>query len=133
MFYVEKTLTFAAAHRLNLPYQSKCNSLHGHEWSVTIKLGRSQLNKEGMVVDFKHVKNVVTDAFDHKMLNEEVPKIVAAFPPEIACQFDEKQVQYPTAELLCLIIRYMLETNLNAGVYRVEVVESEGSKAIWTI
>ena len=30
MYYVSKRMEVAGAHRLDLPYESKCSNLHGH-------------------------------------------------------------------------------------------------------
>ena len=36
MYYIEKKLIISAAHNLSLDYESKCNSIHGHNWVFTI-------------------------------------------------------------------------------------------------
>ena len=36
MYYVSKRLEVSAAHRLSLSYESKCASLHGHNWIITL-------------------------------------------------------------------------------------------------
>ena len=36
MYYVRKTLEISAAHRLKLSYESKCSTLHGHNWIITV-------------------------------------------------------------------------------------------------
>ena len=36
MYEVIKTLEISAAHKLSLPYESKCTSLHGHNWYITV-------------------------------------------------------------------------------------------------
>ena len=56
MFTVKKRLTFAAAHRLELPYDSKCTRLHGHEWEAVIYLRAAELDSCGMVMDFSEIK-----------------------------------------------------------------------------
>lgn len=56
MYYIEKTLEVSACHRLNLSYESKCQNLHGHNWIITIYCKSRELNKDGMVVDFTHIK-----------------------------------------------------------------------------
>ena len=56
-----------------LPYRSKCASLHGHNWIITVYCRSSRLNSEGMVVDFTRIKEVVTEKLDHQNLNEVLP------------------------------------------------------------
>ena len=64
--------SFAAAHRLE-SYHGKCEELHGHNFQVEASFSGTELNREGMVVDFKILKNYlkqVLDLLDHKYLNE---------------------------------------------------------------
>lgn len=70
MYYVSKTMEIAACHRLNLSYDSKCENLHGHNWHITVYCKSKELNSDGMVVDFKHIKNKIHDYLDHGNLNE---------------------------------------------------------------
>ena len=59
---------------LELSYESKCRRLHGHNYIITVYMvRRDQLNKDGMVYDFKHVKDRVHDYLDHGYLNELLP------------------------------------------------------------
>lgn len=69
MYYVSKTLEISYAHNLTLPYPSKCQGLHGHNAKVTIWCAAKQLDDNGMVEDFIHIKEVV-NKLDHKYLNE---------------------------------------------------------------
>lgn len=70
MYYVTKRLEVAGAHNLTLDYDSKCHDLHGHNWVITVKCASDALNSNGMVVDFTHIKKVVSDKLDHKYLND---------------------------------------------------------------
>lgn len=107
MYYVKKRLEISAAHRLNLSYESKCSCLHGHNWIITVECKSSELNADGMVTDFTHVKRRVSDLLDHAVLNDVLP-------------FN------PTAEN---IARWVVENVDNA--YRCEVQESEGNIAVY--
>ena len=68
MFTVIKRMEISASHKLVLPYRSKCASLHGHNWIITVYCRSSRLNSEGMVVDFTRIKEVVTEKLDHQNL-----------------------------------------------------------------
>lgn len=50
----------ALAHFLDLPYESKCQRLHGHNYYVKVDIG-AELNDEGMVIDFTKLKKIVPD------------------------------------------------------------------------
>lgn len=107
MYYVRKKLEISAAHRLNLSYESKCSCLHGHNWIIIVECKARQLNADGMVTDFTHVKQQVMSMLDHAVINDVV-------------DFN------PTAEN---IARWIVETVPNA--WRCEVQESEGNVAIY--
>ena len=105
MYYVTKQLEISAAHRLELDYPSKCTSLHGHNWIVTVHCRAEELNANGMVTDFTHIKQLVSERLDHRCLNDTLP-------------FN------PTAEN---IARWICDNVENC--YRVDVRESEGNTA----
>lgn len=114
MYYVSKRMEIAGAHQLCLDYESKCSSLHGHNWIVTVRCKTKELDRNGMVVDFKHIKNAVQNLFDHKTLNEVAP-------------FDTIN---PTAENMA---RFICDMLAKYGCYKVEVQESEGNAAIYEV
>ncbi len=105
MYYVSKRLEISAAHRLELDYESKCTSLHGHNWIITVHCRAEELDHNGMVSDFTHIKELVVGELDHKVLNDVLP-------------FN------PTAEN---IARWICDNVENC--YRVDVQESEGNTA----
>lgn len=107
MYTVIKRMEISAAHRLSLSYPSKCENLHGHNWIITVYCRSKELNPDGMVVDFSHIKQVVKGQLDHRNLNEVLP-------------FN------PTAENIAAWICNQLPT-----CYKVEVQESEGNMAIY--
>ena len=73
MYTVVKRMEVSAAHSLCLSYPSKCENLHGHNWIITVWCRSRELNRDGMVVDFTHIKQAVMDRLDHKNLNEVIP------------------------------------------------------------
>ena len=78
MFTVIKRLEISASHKLVLPYRSKCASLHGHNWIITVYCRSARLNADGMVVDFTRIKEVVMEKLDHQNLNE----VLRSIPPQ---------------------------------------------------
>jgi 6-pyruvoyltetrahydropterin/6-carboxytetrahydropterin synthase len=72
MYELAVRSSFSAAHRL-IDYQGKCENLHGHNWKVEAKVVSEKLDKRGMVIDFKKIKQglkQVLDRLDHTYLNE---------------------------------------------------------------
>ena len=59
MYYVTKRMEIAGAHQLELPYESKCENLHGHNWIVEITCKSNKLTEYGMIVDFAKVKEEI--------------------------------------------------------------------------
>ena len=69
MYTVTKRIEVSGAHCLNLPYESKCRNLHGHNWVIEVTCRREELDENGMVVDFTHIKDVVMQ-LDHAFVND---------------------------------------------------------------
>jgi 6-pyruvoyltetrahydropterin/6-carboxytetrahydropterin synthase len=71
MYRVTREIHFCYGHRL-LNYAGKCRHLHGHNGRAVITLAAPELDPLGMVMDFSHIKRVVSgwidETLDHKML-----------------------------------------------------------------
>ncbi len=72
MYRVKKRIEISAAHKLTLDYNSKCSNLHGHNWIIDVFLESNELDNNGMVMDFTHIKREIQDKFDHKVINDVV-------------------------------------------------------------
>jgi 6-pyruvoyltetrahydropterin/6-carboxytetrahydropterin synthase len=71
MYSIKVEASFSAAHNLR-GYKGKCEELHGHNWKIEVVASKSKLDKTGMVLDFKFIKNAlnnILDKLDHKYLN----------------------------------------------------------------
>lgn len=106
MYTVTKRIEVSGAHCLRLPYESKCTRLHGHNWIIDVTCRREELDENGMVVDFTHIKDVVMK-LDHAFIND-IVKI------------------NPTAENIAKWIHDQIPF-----CTRVSVQESEGNVAIY--
>jgi len=72
MFEISIKSGFSSAHRLR-GYKGRCEELHGHNWKVEVFISRNNLDKIGMVIDFKKIKmilNQTLNRLDHVYLNE---------------------------------------------------------------
>lgn len=72
MYIVSKRMEIAGAHKLDLPYESKCRNVHGHNWIVVVECCSNRLDHHGMVVDFKKVKNAIHGELDHSYINDKM-------------------------------------------------------------
>lgn len=107
MFYVSKEMEISAAHQLKLSYESKCTQLHGHNWRVRVYCKSEELDENGMVADFTHIKQAIHGYLDHGYLNELLPV-------------------NPTAENIAQWITGQIPT-----CYKAEVQETEGNIAVY--
>ena len=75
MYEVTAEDTFAAGHYLR-DYKGKCENPHGHNYKVQVTLQGRELDRAGLLLDFKDLKNVmkhVIDYLDHQMINDLEP------------------------------------------------------------
>ena len=107
MYYISKRIEISYSHQLHLDYESKCNRPHGHNGIITVYCRAEELDKNGMVTDFPHVKQRVQDKLDHRNVNE-----ILDFST--------------TAENMA---RWICEQVPNA--YKVSFQESEGNVAVY--
>lgn len=70
MYYISKRIEVAFAHKLALNYDSKCRQLHGHNGVATVYCCSEELDENGMIVDFSHVKQQIIGRLDHRYLND---------------------------------------------------------------
>lgn len=117
MYEINVCSAFEAAHLIR-GYDGKCARLHGHNWTVEVLVRGEELDKLGMLIDFKIVKaelKKILDEFDHRFLNE----------------LETFEKENPTAENLARKVfeRLVLSEIFNgsAKLYGVKVYESPNS------
>ena len=102
MFKLIVKKEFSSAHILN-GHPGDCKRMHGHNWTVEAKVEGNKINTIGMVIDFKDIKNSLSEIIsklDHRFLNEIEP-------------FKEDN---PTAENISKHIYKELSKNINKRV-----------------
>ena len=116
MYSLKVESNFSSAHNLRA-YRGKCEDLHGHNWRIEAIAESENLNKVGMVMDFKLIRNElnkILDKFDHKYLNKIKP-------------FDKIN---PTSENIAHFIYETLKPKL-AGLKSITVWENSTSCATY--
>jgi len=101
----------SCAHKLKLPYESKCTNFHGHNYKIEIVIKgiETNLNKEAMLIDFTKLKSI-THKYDHKTLND--------------------YIEQPTAENLAKVLVDDIKSDLDKDIIvSVKVWEDSGSYA----
>ena len=132
MIYITRKLDFCASHRLFNPEFSEeqnrevfglCSNPNGHGHTYTIEVTiKGKVNpKTGMIMDFKHLKELVkaevVDKVDHKNLNIDVP-------------FMEGIIS--TVENMAVIFWNVLEPKIkNGSLYEIKLSESERNYVIY--
>jgi len=117
MYKVSVADYFSGAHNLR-EYEGKCEELHGHNWKVEVMATADTLNKTGMVVDFKILKDALKEILgllDHKHLNE----------------VDYFKKVNPTSENIAKFIFDQLTDAAGSIVQSVSVWETENSRATY--
>jgi len=117
MYQISKRMEIAGSHKLDLDYPSPCGELHGHNWIVIVHIRGPNLNYNGMLIDFAHIKKEIHDLLDHKNFNDVLPKHVPTTAESLACWICEKI--------------NLLDKAPGAHCYKVEIWESEGNRAVY--
>ena len=72
MYELKIISQFAAAHQLR-EFEGGCEKLHGHNWKIEVYVTGEKLGKDGLVIDFRLIKEKTKkalDELDHTFLNE---------------------------------------------------------------
>lgn len=101
---------FASAHTLR-DYPGDCSRMHGHNWKVEVEVQATALDKAGMGIDFKLIKQAtreLSDRLDHRYLNEITPfdalnptaeNIAAWFYRELSTALNRPQLEVSAVTL----------------------------------
>jgi len=114
MFTVKVIDEFSSAHNLR-GYRGKCENIHGHNWKVEAEFSKEDLDKIGMVKDFRDIKKYlakILEKLDHKHINN-LPYF---------------KKHNPTSENIAKYIYNTLKEQVNE-LSRITVWESDSSSA----
>jgi len=121
MYKVIKRMEISAAHQLDLPYESKCKNLHGHNWIVDVEISAEELTN-GMVFDFTHIKKHVHNTLDHQNVNTIITQPTA-----------ENMAKWIYDRLETILCDLMENDDISESVHvtKITVQESEGNVACY--
>lgn len=126
---ISVTRKIDTGHRV-VGHEGKCRFLHGHTYTVVVKLASDQLNHLGMVADFGDVKAII-DKWDHKMVLWDEDQIIQ-FGDQFGQETEMGIVRVPFNPTAENMAQYLAETMLHLpGITgaEVEVSETESTTA----
>lgn len=100
-YELNKDFDFAAAHYIAHEDAGKCKQMHGHTYFANITIVGDELGSTGFLVNFKVVKDLIHQRFDHEVLNTD-----PAFS-------DEASDYFPTTEVMARTIYEIVQAHLN--------------------
>lgn len=124
-YELNKDFHFAAAHSIPDADAGKCMYVHGHTYYANITVAGDELNSSGFLVNFKTIKELLHDRFDHGVLNDDqrfskedsnlfpTTEVVARVMHEIIQEYLDTTVNKPS----CLQI-FLRETPTSYVIYR---------------
>lgn len=103
MYTLKTSIELPVAHRLKGAYSGLCvgnidingnkmfeddslGIIHGHNYVITFEISNRDLNRDGMVMDFKLVKKIINDEmnkYDHSLILEEGDKLIDFYKKEL--------------------------------------------------
>ncbi|MET3695730.1 preQ(0) biosynthesis protein QueD [Bacillus oleivorans] len=101
-YELNKDLQIAAAHFIPHNQAGVCQRIHGHTYFVNITVAGNQLDESGFLVNFKQLKKIIHDRFDHSLLNDDTQ----LFSSKVAEDF-------PTSEVMARKIYELVQAHLH--------------------
>jgi 6-pyruvoyltetrahydropterin/6-carboxytetrahydropterin synthase len=101
-YELNKDMHFAAAHFVPHESAGKCVNIHGHTYFVNVTVAGDELNEAGFLVDFKTLKEIVHDRYDHSLINDKKDDFN-----------DKNEYDFPTTEVVARKIYENIQTYLD--------------------
>lgn len=154
-YFINKTFKFEAAHRIwkqdlsnsrgceftPSNQENKCTNIHGHSYKIEVIFTADNLDKQDMIMDFYHVKNMLKDYIDyldHSIMLDRNDPIAEDFL-KLANKYGISRVRvlnfHPTSENLAKHFYEYIENLLkqknitDVRIYKVIVHETESGCA----
>ncbi|RTE11025.1 6-carboxytetrahydropterin synthase QueD [Paenibacillus whitsoniae] len=96
-YELHKEMHLSAAHFIPAESAGKCQRIHGHTYQIDLMIVGDELDANGFLIDFKLLKSIVHDRYDHTLLNEH---------PEF-------RVLHPTTEVMAKTIYTFIQEYLD--------------------
>ncbi|UJS28365.1 6-pyruvoyl tetrahydropterin synthase family protein [Macrococcoides canis] len=96
-FELNKDINFSAAHFIPNEQAGVCSRVHGHTYFANVTIGGDALDAMGFLVNFRDIKSIISDTFDHRLINE----------------LPEFQHTPPSTELVAKLIYDKIDAHLN--------------------
>ena len=122
---VGKRFKIEIAHKLDLPYESKCKNIHGHTEVVEVML-YGDVMEDGMVIDFSDIGKI-RDELDHKFLNGIIKQPTAENIAKYIADRVARIVTEKGRKVYGGIVR-VYETENNWVEYGFEIVDGEAKE-----
>ncbi|MDJ1088979.1 6-carboxytetrahydropterin synthase QueD [Macrococcoides caseolyticum] len=69
-FELNKDINFSAAHLIPNEKAGVCSRVHGHTYFANVTIGGNELDEMGFLVNFRDIKSIINDTFDHRLMND---------------------------------------------------------------
>ncbi|UTH17439.1 6-carboxytetrahydropterin synthase QueD [Macrococcus epidermidis] len=106
-FELNKDMNFSAAHYIPDERAGVCSRTHGHTYFVNVTIAGNHLDKMGFLVNFRDIKSIINDTFDHTLIND----------------LPELKDKMPSTELVAKTIFDMIDNHLNTLPHAPKVLQ----------
>ncbi len=106
-FELNKDMNFSAAHYIPDERAGVCSRTHGHTYFVNVTIAGNQLDEMGFLVNFRDIKSIINDTFDHTLIND----------------LPELKDKMPSTELVAKTIFDMIDNHLNTLPHAPKVLQ----------
>ncbi|SFL52898.1 6-carboxytetrahydropterin synthase QueD [Salibacterium qingdaonense] len=103
-YELNKDMQLAAAHFIPAAAAGKCANIHGHTYVINVTIAGDELDDTGFLVDFKMIKELVHDRFDHSLFNDD---------DAFADTPDSDSETFPTTEVVARTIWQSIQKELD--------------------